>query len=305
MDVRQAQCFVALIEEGSFTKAAQRVFATQPGISLMISGMEKDFGVRLVERHARGVTPTHAGERLYARSLEILRAVEKAKGEMAELKDAVVGEVAFGMPPTFCMEVATSILTRFTADYPHVDLKLVEAFSAELVQGVSNHKLEFAVATSTPTERGLELSLLHRDHFVLIAGLESADALAAPMRLQDLPPLKLIMPSRQQTLGAVINRLIQVHGLRVARILEVDGLVAAVDMVRRSDWVSFMPTIALGGEIANGPFKIIPLDELNTEFEYYLVRAATAPSSRPAGLLIDYMRQELAKRQTPSHNSAV
>jgi len=297
MDVRQAQCFVALIEEGSFTRAAERVHATQPGISVLIGNLEREFGVKLVERHARGIRPTHAGERLYRRSLDILRAVEEAKSEMAELKGSLVGEVSFGLPPTFCMGLATGLLARFTTDHPHVDLRLVEAYSADLVQAVSTQRLEFAVATSTPTERGLELSLLHRDHFVLLTPGEPGGGFGEPTALRDLKSLRLVMPSRQQTLGALIHRLLQVHGLTDVRVLEVDGLLTTIDMVRRAGWSALMPTIALGEDITTGPFRVVPLTDVTADFEYYLVHSAAIPLSAAARVLIDYMRTDIRQRE--------
>jgi LysR family transcriptional regulator, nitrogen assimilation regulatory protein len=287
MDFRQSSYFIALVEEGSFTKAARRVHATQPGLSVLISNLEKEFGVKLVERHPRGTSVTAAGERLYDSCVSIMRAVENARIQMAEIKGAVMGKIAFGLPPTLCRGMATSVLSAFEHSFPFVELKLVEAFSRNLIDWVSARELDFAVVTKASKVRGLKHTFLHRDHLILISGRKSDFRDLEPIALSELSNLKLILPSRKQFLGDTIYQTIISRGVRVEKILEVDGLVSLIDMVSETDWVAFLPTIAVDPQSGKRPFTITPLSNAFIEFEYFLVESSTAPLSAPARLLVD------------------
>jgi len=287
MDFRQSSFFIALVEEGSFTRAARRVHATQPGLSVLISNLEKQFGVKLVERHPRGISVTAAGERLYDSCLSIMRAVESARVQMAEIKDAVMGRISFGLPPTLCRGMATSVLSAFEHSFPFVELKLVEAFSRNLIDWVSARELDFAVVTKAPKVRGLKHTFLHRDHLVLVSGRKRNFRDLEPIALSELSNLKLILPSRKQFLGDTIYQTIIARGVRVEKILEVDGLVSLIDMVSETDWVAFLPTIAIDPQPGKRPFNVSPLSNAFIEFEYFLVESSSAALSAPARLLVN------------------
>ena len=90
MDLRQLEQFVAVYEEGSFSRAARRENCTQPGLSVQIRNLEEQLGVELFTRTARGVDPTVAGKRFYTKSLAILNAVEDTKLDMHRVRTIVL-----------------------------------------------------------------------------------------------------------------------------------------------------------------------------------------------------------------------
>ena len=115
MDLRQIRYFVAVYEEGSFSKAAQRERCTQPGLSVHIQRLEAMLSQRLFERNARGVTATAAGRHFYACCTEVLSAVKTANQRMLDLAGSVAGSALaqkvpavnrFGQPKTVIHVVA-------------------------------------------------------------------------------------------------------------------------------------------------------------------------------------------------------
>lgn len=302
MDFRQSSYFIALVEEGSFTKAARRLHATQPGISVLVAELEKRFGVQLVERRPRGISVTAAGERLYECCLDIMRAVESARVQMNEIKNATMGTVSIGLPPTLCRGISTRVLSGFDRAYPFVELRLVEALSRELTDRVSAHELDFAVVTKAEKIRGLKHAFLHRDHLVLISGSAAGFQNMQPVSLSDLPPLKLILPSRNQFLGETIYQTLHSRGVRVQKTLEVDGLISLIDMVKNTDWVSFLPTIAINPTRDSRAFTITPIVEGFVDFEYFLVESSSAALSEPARNLVRLVEDAFstASRKWPS-----
>src|SRR5690348_6641897 len=132
LNVRQLRAFVGVYEEGSFSKAARRLNATQSGLSMQNQSLEQQVGLTLFERSPRGVTPTFAGRRLYELALGVLRRLDEVDAEIRVLSSGVSGDIRIGLMPTFTRGVLAPALAGFLAEYPKVRVSVVEAYSAAL-----------------------------------------------------------------------------------------------------------------------------------------------------------------------------
>jgi len=97
--------FIAVFEEGSFSAGAQRVNATQSGLSMHVRQLEDRYQVQLLERSSTGVTPTEAGKRFYRDAVRVMRAASEAEANLRALSGAVTGHVTVGLMPTFTRSV--------------------------------------------------------------------------------------------------------------------------------------------------------------------------------------------------------
>src|SRR5882757_4762458 len=97
MELRHLRYFVAIAEEGSFTRAAERLWVAQPGLSTQIRRLEKELGIQLFERHTRGVDLTVAGGLLLERARVALAAAEAAAATGANIRDGVSGALRVGL----------------------------------------------------------------------------------------------------------------------------------------------------------------------------------------------------------------
>src|SRR3954465_16042655 len=97
MELRQLNSFVAIAEEQSFTRAAERLWVALPGLSAQIRRLESELGVRLFERHTRGVDLTDAGERCLERARAALAAADAARSTGHDLEHGLVGSIRLGI----------------------------------------------------------------------------------------------------------------------------------------------------------------------------------------------------------------
>lgn len=134
--LRQIQAVIAVCEEGSFTRAAEREHATQSGISQHVAAIEKALGVRLFDRGATGVTPTPAGLRYYRRCVDAIGLLAKANEETRGLAGAVSGSLRVGLMPTFTRAALAPTLGHVVRAHPDVRLHVVEAYSGFLTDQV-------------------------------------------------------------------------------------------------------------------------------------------------------------------------
>ena len=299
MNLHQIRAFVAVYEEGAFARAALRAHATQSGLSTQVRNLEDRLGVTLFERSARGVAPTTAGRRYYARVMPILGSLEAAEQEVRDIAGALRGELHVGLMPSQTRHCLGRVLADFTALYPNVDVHIVEAFSATLTDQTLAGELDFAVVPPLTAPVGLETRLLARDHEVLFSGPALGLPAMQPVRLADVAPLKLCVPARQNSRRGMLEQYIATEGIGVERMMEVDSLIATIDLVRQSDWTSVMPLTACIDEVRAGGDGINPIVEPTIPFAFVLVWPTRRPLSTAAQRLVEMLADELAGATAP------
>ena len=118
MEIHQLRYFVAVAEEGSFSRAAERMRVAQPSLSQQIQKLEREMGQRLFDRLARGVTPTAAGAGLLPLVRKILNDLADARRCVEERLDMIGGTVTVGIIPTIAPYVLGRLLADFGREYP-------------------------------------------------------------------------------------------------------------------------------------------------------------------------------------------
>ncbi|MGY8957349.1 MAG: LysR family transcriptional regulator [Alphaproteobacteria bacterium] len=269
MDLRQLEQFVTVYEEGSFSRAARRANCTQPALSVQIRNLEDELGVSLFTRSRRGVVPTIAGKRLYARSLSILSAVADTRIAVRELSGDVTGALTIGTVPSVSRSALPAALSRFTEAHPNVELTLDEAY-------------------------GGTLTLLAEHELALVSGPDSGLIPFERIRLQDLPPLRMVLPTRRHAIRQLIDTLIARAELEVESTIESDGLNTTLEYVRHSGWSTLTAVASVIDAGDSGALVINPIVRPRAQLDYYLIRQVRRPLNSASERFVQLLREELA-----------
>jgi DNA-binding transcriptional LysR family regulator len=168
MELRQLEYLMAVVEEGSFTRAAARVHISQSGVSAQIRLLERELGQTLLDRAARTVRPTAAGLAILPSVREALAGVEGARRTADELAGMVRGRVTVGMVTACTVEVLFDALARFHLRYPQIEISLREDSSDRLIDGVRAGVLDLALAgTSQDLPSGVESDVVSDEQLVV------------------------------------------------------------------------------------------------------------------------------------------
>lgn len=294
MDLRQLEQFVAVYEEGSFSRAARRAHCTQPGLSVQIRNLETELGVALFTRDRRGVTPTVAGKRLYARGLSILNAVADTTTSLRALAGDVTGSITVGAVPSVARSALPAALSRYTERYPNVEVRLDEAYSGTLTERVVGGEFDFAIVTSPMRLEGLERSLLAAHEMTLVSGPGSGFTPFEKVCIAELAPLHLVVPTTRHAARTVIDGHLSRSDTVPAAMIESDGLNTTLEYVRRSGWSTITPVASVIGSIEDGTFVVNPIVRPRAAFDYYLVHQARRPLTPAAERFVEMLRDELA-----------
>jgi DNA-binding transcriptional LysR family regulator len=160
MELRHLRYFVAIAEERSFTRAAERLWVAQPGLSAQIRRLEAELGVRLFERHTRGVDLTPAGELFLERARVAVAAADLAAATGRDLETGAIGRVRLGLATGTRWSLASGLLHRFCRQRPAVELTVVETYGGSLWRDLRDGRLDAVIAPighASPDLRTLDL----------------------------------------------------------------------------------------------------------------------------------------------------
>jgi LysR family transcriptional regulator, nitrogen assimilation regulatory protein len=292
--LRQIRAVIAVCEEGSFTRAAQRENATQSGISQHVAAVERALKVKLFERTAGGVTPTPAGLRYYKRCVEAVGTLEHAAEEVRSLAGEVTGELRIGLMPTFTRAVLAPVLDDFVPRCPEVRLHIVEGYSALLTEMVLDDALDFAVVPAFEGAIGLKSRMLVRDREMMISGPKAGFKALAPLRLAECPPIKIVVPGPDNIRRRNLETYFQAHGVEIAAMLEMDAMIATLEFVARSDWVTILPSVISVNDINRGELIVNPIADPELHAEFVVIQPRRRTLSTQARLFLERFEQEVS-----------
>ncbi|WHH61208.1 LysR family transcriptional regulator [Petroclostridium sp. X23] len=173
MTERELLYVKTIAEEKSISKAAQKLFLTQPSLSKCIQKIESDLGTKLFKRTNTGLLPTFAGERYYQIATDILKIYNDFEIEVCDINNLKKGKITIGFTANLATHLLPATLPPFKAAYPNIDVHIVEETSTGLEKALSSGKIDFAVMHTNPfydpiNDSNIVYHLLYRDHFILV-----------------------------------------------------------------------------------------------------------------------------------------
>jgi LysR family transcriptional regulator, nitrogen assimilation regulatory protein len=233
MQYRHLYYFVKIVEAGSFSQASRTIHVAQPALSQQIAELEASLGVPLLQRSARGVRPTVAGERLYEEASSILRKLENLPGLVRSSVGDVEGLVGLGMPASLSTTLVGPFIEQCRAKHPKITLKFIDGDSEFLREEVEKSRLDLALAFEDEFFPVVLRQPLFRQNHYLISSRHSAYATAGPtISLKDVAKIPLVLPGPLNARRIVIDRTFAEAGLSLNLAAEVVTVSSELSAVR-------------------------------------------------------------------------
>jgi DNA-binding transcriptional LysR family regulator len=188
LDVRRLRVLREVASHGSFSAAADALAFTQPAVSRQIATLEAEAGTRLVDRTARGVRLTPAGELLVEHADAILGRLATAESQLEALAELDAGRLRLGAFPTANATLTALAIASFAQDHAGVELRLIEGRSDETLPLLAAGEIDLAVVTDAGAEVPADVQLEHLmdDPFFVALPREHPLAVERELRMEDL-----------------------------------------------------------------------------------------------------------------------
>jgi DNA-binding transcriptional LysR family regulator len=182
MDFRHLRTFVAVAELRHFARAASLCNVSQPAVSHQIAQLESELGAKLLNRAARRVSLTVAGEVFLEETRRILAAVDRAHERMQEVARGAVGRIRLGATATPGLYMLPPLLAAYRKAHPTFDLRLEIGSTHAIAERVARNDLDMAILAGPLPLAELQARRLTQDEFVVIAPSDSASARARSVK---------------------------------------------------------------------------------------------------------------------------
>ncbi len=228
MDTLALESFVAVADEASFSRAAERLFVTQPAISKRIATLEEDLGVALFDRLGRQLSLTETGSSLLISARRILADLATSREAILSLGDHVAGQLRLATSHHIGIHRLPSVLKAFTQRYPDVELDLLFLDSELAIDKVTSGDIELAIVTLPESEhKALSNTLIWQDPLVIVAAPDHPLCAKQRSRKHSVKALSehpAVLPSRNTITRRILFDSLTPHPVRIKTALETNYL---------------------------------------------------------------------------------
>jgi DNA-binding transcriptional LysR family regulator len=267
----QLRCFVVVAEELHFSRAATRLFMTQPPLSRQIQLLEHAIGVRLLERSTRAVTLTTAGHSFYLNARQLLKQADAAAIEARRIDTGQAGRVTLGFTAVAGYDLIPELLFAAKSALPQLDIVLKEMVSLDQIAALSSNIIDIGFIRPLSTQDSFSSALLLTEPLLL--AVHASNPLARKRKIvpADLRSEPLIMhsPDEGKYFYNLINALLTSAGVHPSYVQYLEQNHTILSLVRKGLGAAIVPASARHLQFPNVLFK--PLWKSEIQAEIYLV----------------------------------
>ena len=301
MRLNQFRDVVAIAERGSLRAAARYLRVTQPALTRSIRELERELGVPLFERRARGMVPTPMGSAVVRRAAAVLSEVRRVREEVDQLHGGTGGRVVAGLSFVGHTALLPKALRPFHARYPNVQLHIIDGGYPPMEAGLKDGSIDFYVGPRPEGPPPPELVLEKLFDGVRVVIGRKGHPLAAARSLRDLVGAEWASSSITFKAEEEFRELFAQHGLPAPRLaLRGQGAFTLVTALANSDLLAMLPIQFLTAAEGDTRLARIIVKEPLPAPAIVVVRRGDLPLTPAAEFLLDLLRRNIppsAKRR--------
>lgn len=261
MELRHLRYFVAVAEEKSFNKAAERLFISQPPLSRQIKQLEEEMGVVLIDRDQRPLKLTEAGVFFYEHAIQILRKSDNLRA-MTMRKGIFDGSLSIGFVASILYGTLPRVISRFRKVYPNIEIKLHELNSWQQTQALTNGKIDVGFGRLLFEDASVRRILLREESLVVAVPIDHhiMQQKRRTITIADLSSENLLLYPKAPRPSFIdyILGLFEARNIELNSFSEVSELHVALGLVAAGEGVTIVPRALenlRGTEIGYIPFE--------------------------------------------------
>ena len=286
MDLLQLEHFLAVAEERTFTRAAERVCRTQPAVSQSIKKLEEEVGAALFARDVHEVSLTEAGRVLadYARRMVNLR--NEAMRQVSEIKTLKAGTLAIAAHESAAVYLLPAPLRSYLQKFPDIKVGIYRSRLADIPRQVVDREMHVGFVKEPPPFKELTCIPVHADEMVLVASPDHPFARRPGVTIKDLEGEPFVLHRLCSTTEQKILRLFAEHDTRCRIVAEVRSFENIKQLVEEDVGLAIVPNVTVKQEIAAGTLVRVKLAELSIPRQTFMIYREQGQHSDAARELI-------------------
>ncbi|HVF67429.1 MAG TPA: LysR family transcriptional regulator [Pyrinomonadaceae bacterium] len=296
LEITQLEFFIKVVEEGGFSKAAARVYRTQPAVSIAVKRLEEEVGAPLLDRSQKTPTLTEAGELIYEYARRIIALRDQARGAVAELRELRRGRVRIGANESTSLYFLPELILAFRRRHPKVKVEITRQASDRLPRELLERNIDLALMAYEPTDAGLTSFPVLRDEIVLVMSPKHHLAAREAVSVKELGEESFLAHNvRAASRRKVIETFARHHTpLNIA--LELATIETIKRFVQKQVGIAFVPRMCVAEELERGTLATIPVRGLTYQRVIWASHRKGATLPHAAAAFVELLR---SKRKHP------
>lgn len=254
--------FTKVVEEGSFTRAAQALNMTQPSVTKQIGALEDHLQMQLFTRQGKQIHLTPAGDLVYGYARQINHLVHQCETAVHELRSPGSGHMTIGCVHTIGMFTLPDLLAEYARRHPRVKINVKTGTNHEAVTMLLHGEVDLGMTTTPQVHERLESRNLFEDPLLVVANPEYAGGLPEALNLPDLARQPMIAYVKGARFRTTTDLLLEQVGISPNVIMEFDNHEAIKTMVRLGFGVALEPASAVKRDLEQGHLVALKIPDL-------------------------------------------
>jgi len=293
MDFDQLKTFIEVAKQGSFSRAAETVLRSQPAVSTQIRQLEQEYGQKLLDRSARRVRLTPAGELLldYAKRLLALRG--ESLQSISDWDGIPTGTLSIGANEGTFLYVLPKILEKYHRKFRQVKISVYRSFTHKVSEKVEEGAIDLGVVTMPVKSPSLEAVPLFRDRILLMVGRGSPLYSRRSVSLEEFAQQPLIVP-KTGSIRKLIEKNLRPYREHLNITMELTSIMMIKRFVGAGFGVSLISARFARDDVRRGEAALLNIEGLDLYRELALVYRRERSLPLVASAFVDVARKELA-----------
>jgi DNA-binding transcriptional LysR family regulator len=278
MDLAELQVFLTVAREGSFSRAAERLFRTQPAVSLAIRKLEDSLGQPLFVRGARPVRMTDAGTLLKEYAERLLNLRDEVKKGLMELEGLKRGELSLGVNES-SIHALLPALSTYREEHPGVQVRVHRMFSRDIPHEVVNYRLDLGAVSFVPRDAQLQATEILKDELTLVVPPKHPLAKRREVEIEELGKEAFIAHIVESPFRRRVIELFARHRTALNMPMEMPTIESIKRFVQMGMGVAIVPRMCITWEVEHGWLKELKIKQLSIPRHLYMLsrRGARLP----------------------------
>lgn len=297
LDSKQLLHFVSIVEEKSFSGAAQKLNISQPALTQSIKNLEATLKVTILDRNTRGVKLTEIGEHLHRHAQKILNESEHVYREIELLRQGGMGHVNIGLVTLFTEDVIAPVVQRLNRRYPKLSISVTVGMFVDLVTDLAHGKYDFVFTNlvSVPFSSDFDLEALFSMHTAFMVGVENPLASLDEIHSSDINAYRFATVKSPRT-SDFLAQIISDLSINAKNAIETNSISLLKSLVLSGDFVSLMPVHLVADELRSGQVKILKVKGTPIERQVGFMSLKGVPRRDQVELVKDEFRAVCAEQ---------
>jgi len=290
IDIYPIQVFLCVATERSFSRAAEKLFRTQPAVSMTIKRLESDLGERLIDRSGRELVLTDAGRILLEHARRLVNLQADLENSLAELRDNTAGRLIIGANESTTLYLLRH-LQKYRRLYPRVRVQVRRCLSSKIPSQLIEGDLELGVISWDPEDGRLAARVIYIDHLAFVVSPQHRLANQETVSIKELGLETFIAHNVRSPYREIVLKEFQHLKVDLNMDLEMPTVESIRKLVQRNEGVAFLPRMCVEQELEQGTLREVRVNEISVERKIRLTYPARRVLSHAARAFLELVKE--------------